>query len=66
MTKRAGGKGANQAYALAKAGGSVTLDGNVGIDGKWVKEMLEESGVNTSRLNVVDEEVCELVYFVIR
>jgi ribokinase len=57
MTKRAGGKGANQAYALAKAGGSVTLDGNVGTDGKWVKDMLAKNGVDVSRLSVVDEEV---------
>jgi sugar/nucleoside kinase (ribokinase family) len=60
LTKRAGGKGANQAYALSKAGGSVTLDGNVGKDGVWVKEMLGENGVDVSRVGVVDEEVGSL------
>ena len=57
LTKRAGGKGANQAYALAKAGASVALDGNVGSDGVWVKEMLAENGVDVSRVGVVSEEV---------
>jgi sugar/nucleoside kinase (ribokinase family) len=57
LTKRAGGKGANQAYALAKAGANVILDGNVGSDGVWVKEMLAKNGVDVSRVGVVDEEV---------
>jgi len=57
LTKRAGGKGANQAYALAKAGGNVTLDGNVGKDGEWVKKMLGSNGVDVTRVGVVDEEV---------
>lgn len=57
MTKRAGGKGANQAYAIAKAGGQVTLDGNVGTDGKWVREMLSDNGVDVSRVGVLDSEV---------
>ena len=57
LTKRAGGKGANQAYALAKAGASVVLDGNVGSDGVWVKDMLAENGVDVSRVGVVSEEV---------
>jgi ribokinase len=60
LTKRAGGKGANQAYALAKAGGNVTLDGNVGKDGVWVKEMLSANGVDVSRVGVVGEEVSSL------
>lgn len=59
MTKRAGGKGANQAYALAKAGGNVTLDGHVGKDGVWVKEMLKDSGVDVSRVGVLDDEVSD-------
>jgi ribokinase len=57
MTKRAGGKGANQAYALAKAGGRVSLDGNVGSDGQWVRDMLSENGVDVSRVGVLDNEV---------
>lgn len=35
----------------------MVLDGNVGNDGVWVKEMLSENGVDVSRVGVVDEEV---------
>ena len=59
MTKRAGGKGANQAYALAKAGGEVVLDGYVGLDGVWVREMLGKNGVDVSRVGVLDNEVSD-------
>jgi len=54
-TKRAGGKGANQAYALSKAGGDVDLDGCIGDDGGWVREMLEINGVGVKRLRVVED-----------
>ena len=57
FTRRAGGKGANQAYAVAKAGGSVDLDGCVGTDGEWIKAFLEKGGVGVNRLKVIDEEV---------
>jgi hypothetical protein len=33
------------------------LDGNVGVDGEWVKEMLQEGGVNVGRVRVVKDEV---------
>ncbi|KAE8542487.1 hypothetical protein D1P53_001266 [Cryptococcus gattii VGV] len=57
LTKRAGGKGANQAFAVARAGGQVELDGAIGDDGMWVKEMLESAGVGTDKLMVVKDEV---------
>ncbi|XAO25597.1 hypothetical protein I312_104425 [Cryptococcus bacillisporus CA1280] len=57
LTKRAGGKGANQAFAVARAGGQVELDGAIGDDGMWVKEMLESAGVGTDKLKVVKDEV---------
>nr|KIR85885.1 ATP-binding protein [Cryptococcus tetragattii IND107] len=57
LTKRAGGKGANQAYAVGRAGGQVELDGAIGDDGMWVKEMLESAGVGTDKLKVVKDEV---------
>ncbi|GFZ50004.1 hypothetical protein JCM24511_07757 [Saitozyma sp. JCM 24511] len=57
LTKKAGGKGANQAYALARAGGGVVLDGCIGDDGVWVRGMLEGVGVDVGRLRVVENEV---------
>ncbi|WVQ79272.1 hypothetical protein IAT38_001368 [Cryptococcus sp. DSM 104549] len=57
LTKRAGGKGANQAYAVARGGGAVDLDGAIGRDGVWVKEMLEGAGVGTGKLKVLDDEL---------
>ena len=45
----AGGKGANQAAALGKAGLSVYFAGKLGSDGKWILDQLEEYGVNISK-----------------
>lgn len=57
FTKRAGGKGANQAYAAAKAGGAVDLDGAVGQDGTWVRDMLAQGSVGVDTVRILDEEV---------
>ncbi|ORX96420.1 Ribokinase-like protein [Basidiobolus meristosporus CBS 931.73] len=46
----AGGKGANQCAALAKAGAEVYMGGKIGKDGVWIKEKLESMGVNTKYL----------------
>ncbi|KAJ3334553.1 hypothetical protein HDU91_002673, partial [Kappamyces sp. JEL0680] len=45
-----GGKGANQAGALAKAGLAVSLLGAIGKDGEWLLEGLHRMGVNTSHI----------------
>ncbi|KAJ4481120.1 Ribokinase-like protein [Lentinula aciculospora] len=55
LSKRAGGKGANQAVAVAKAGASVVLVGSVGEDGFWVVEYLKDSGVDVSDIQTVSE-----------
>lgn len=49
-----GGKGANQAYAIGKLGGSVTMLGAVGDDdyGRALAKSLESVGVNTSHLKI--------------
>ena len=46
--RRSGGKGANQAAAVAKAGGSVVLVGAVGSDGDWVLNNLKAIGVDVA------------------
>jgi ribokinase len=52
LTRSAGGKGANQAAALAKAGMSVYLAGKIGKDGLFLTELLRSYGVNTDHVKV--------------
>jgi len=51
-----GGKGANQAVAIAKLGGDVTMLGTIGSDsnGDYLISGLSENGVNKEYINVVD------------
>ena len=56
-SRKAGGKGANQAYALAKAGAAADLDSNVGQDGLWIAGELRAAGVGTESVSVHPEEV---------
>ncbi len=50
-----GGKGANQAVAAARLGGSVSLIGKVGQDdfGTQLRDSLDESGVETDAIGIV-------------
>jgi len=52
-----GGKGANQAIAAARAGGTVTMIGAVGDDaaGASVRASLREAGVDVSRLRTTSQ-----------
>lgn len=54
--RRVGGKGANQAVAIARAGGKVRFYGNVGKDGVWIKEAMNDWGIDVDGLLVT--EVC--------
>lgn len=50
----AGGKGANQSVAMAKAGADVHHAGKIGEDGKWLLEKLNSYGVNTGLIRTYD------------
>ncbi len=50
----AGGKGANQSMALARAGASVAHAGGVGQEGLWLREKLQKAGVEVSQVRVSD------------
>ncbi|MFP3090079.1 ribokinase [Treponema sp. TIM-1] len=50
LIKSAGGKGANQAAALAKAGLPVYMAGKIGQDGTFLLSLLQSYGVNTDRV----------------
>lgn len=52
--KNEGGKGFNQAVALAKAGQKVYFAGAIGADGLFLKESLNGYGVDTMYLEVFD------------
>jgi hypothetical protein len=54
LSRRAGGKGANQAVAVANAGGKVTLVGAIGKDGAWVKDQLMNFGVGVEQIRTVE------------
>jgi ribokinase len=51
----AGGKGANQSTALARAGAAVIHAGKVGRDGQWLKEKLAALGVDTRFTRISDQ-----------
>jgi ribokinase len=49
-----GGKGSNQSIALAYAGAQVFHAGKLGRDGVWLKDRLQQSGVNTTLVDITD------------
>ena len=49
-----GGKGLNQAIALAKAGLDVTAAGFTGEEGQILRDIMKESGVNTDYIQILD------------
>ena len=53
--RRAGGKGANQAVAIAQAGANVMLVGAVGNEDDWLLTELAGFGVDTSKVMITDK-----------
>ena len=49
-----GGKGLNQAVALAKAGTEVYHAGSIGQDGMFLLDMLKDAGANTDFVKILD------------
>ncbi|KAG5726296.1 Ribokinase, partial [Termitomyces sp. T112] len=52
--RRVGGKGANQAIAIIKAGGTADFYGSVGQDGLWVKDTVATFGLDPSGISISD------------
>ncbi|KAL0081070.1 Ribokinase-like protein [Phycomyces blakesleeanus] len=55
-TMRAGGKGANQSAALAKAGGKIYHAGKIGKDALWVRDYMSEQGIDMSLTKLAEDE----------
>lgn len=53
-SRGSGGKGLNQAIALARAGLDTWFAGGLGKDGLFLRDALEENHVNTSLLSITD------------
>lgn len=51
----AGGKGANQSAALARAGAAISHAGQVGPDGQWLIDKLADLGVDMTHTLVADQ-----------
>ena len=52
--KNIGGKGLNQSVALARGGGEVVHAGNVGADGQFLVDFLQQEGVDTTLIRQVE------------
>lgn len=53
-SRNAGGKGLNQAVALARAGQDTAFAGAIGPDGLFLRDTLMEAGVDTRHVQVLD------------
>jgi sugar/nucleoside kinase (ribokinase family) len=51
---RVGGKGANQAIAIVRAGGNVQFYGMIGKDGIWIRDSMLKCGIDVAGIIVSD------------
>lgn len=49
-----GGKGANQAVAITRAGGIADFYASIGKDGLWLKDQMDLFGVDAIGIDVVE------------
>lgn len=56
LARYSGGKGLNQAIALARAGAPVFMAGAIGEDGRFLLEELQAAGADTQRVCIRSEE----------
>ena len=54
VNTNAGGKGANQSVALAKAGAEIWHAGTIGRDGLWLLDLLNKYNVKTEMIRQYD------------
>lgn len=57
FVERVGGKGANTAVSISKAGQSVYFSGLVDHQSSWLKKTLNDFGVNVDQLKICDEDL---------
>lgn len=53
-----GGKGANQAIAIVRAGGTVQFYGIIGKDAIWIRDRMVNYGIDVSGIIVSDVRLC--------
>ena len=56
VSRHAGGKGLNQSIALARAGVKAVHAGAIGLDGMFLKELLEKENIDCSEIAVFQNE----------
>ncbi|KAF8155463.1 Ribokinase-like protein [Crassisporium funariophilum] len=54
---RVGGKGANQAVAIVRAGGIAEFYGTIGKDGLWVKDRMMNYGIDVKGIIISEEHI---------
>ena len=59
-----GGKGANQAIAIVRAGGTAQFYGTIGKDGIWMRDSMMNCGIDVN--GILTSDVCQCTSFVVK